>query len=228
VLPRWLREIAPAEPPRPMVLSPSSAFDEDEDPGPFEPSLASAADRQKALERGRLVHRLMQSLPDIAADRRGEAAAQYLSKAAPNFSADEQSAIAQKVLAIIGDKNFAEIFAAGSRAELPVVGRFLRDKAPPIHVSGQVDRLAVTADTVLIADYKTDRRIPENLGEVAAYVTQLALYRAVLTRLYPGKTVRAALLFTEGPRLIEVPAAEMDAALRKVLSENSHAAVKVP
>ena len=48
------------------------------------------------------------------------------------------------------------------------------------------------------------------LGEVAPYITQLALYRAVLSRLYPDKAVRAALVFTEGPRLIEIPGAAME------------------
>jgi ATP-dependent helicase/nuclease subunit A len=226
-LPRWLRELAPAEPPRALVLSPSSAFDDDETGGAFEPSLSSAADRQKALERGSLVHRLMQSLPDIPAEHRKQAAASFLEKRAKNFSADEQTKISDSILAILHDNSFAEIFAPGSRAELPIVGRFLRDNAPPVHVSGQVDRIAVTADAVLIVDYKTDRRLPKNLGEVASYVTQLALYRAVLVRLYPGKTVRAALLFTDGPQLIEIPAAAMDTAIDKVLSQNSHAAVKV-
>ena len=227
-LPRWLRELAPLEPPRAVVLSPSSAFDDDETGGAFEPSLSSAADRQKALDRGSLVHRLMQSLPDIPVEHRQQAAASFLEKRAKNFSADEKIKIADSILAILHDKSFAEIFAPGSRAELPIVGRFLRDNAPPVHVSGQVDRLAVTEKAVLIADYKTDRRVPKDLGDVAAYVTQLALYRAVLMRLYPGKTVRAALLFTEGPLLIEVPAADMDAAIGKVLSQNSHAGVKVP
>ena len=39
--------------------------------------------------------------------------------------------------------------------------------------------------------------------------------RAVLSRLYPGKRVRAALVFTSGPRLIELPAVAMDAAVAK-------------
>jgi ATP-dependent helicase/nuclease subunit A len=227
-LPRWLRELAPAEPPRPMVISPSSAFDDDDTGATFEPTVSSAADRQKALDRGSLVHRLMQSLPDIPAERRKQAAASFLEKRAKNFSADEQAKMVQDILAILDDENFAEIFAPGSRAELPIVGRFARDDGAPLHVSGQVDRLAVSGEAVLIADYKTDRRVPESLGEVAPYVTQLALYRAVLQRLYPGKTVRAALLFTEGPSLIEVPATDMDAAIGEVLSQNSHAGVKVP
>ena len=83
------------------------------------------------------------------------------------------------------------------------------------------------SDTVLIADYKTDRAVPGGLGEVKPYVTQLALYRAVLARLYPGKTVRAALLFTEGPLLMEVPAMAMDEAFTALLAK-SHGPVKVP
>jgi ATP-dependent helicase/nuclease subunit A len=58
--------------------------------------------------------------------------------------------------------------------------------------------------------------VPEKLDDVQPYVAQLALYRAVLMRIYPGKTVRAALIFSDGPRVMEVPAAAMDAALMKL------------
>ena len=87
--------------------------------------------------------------------------------------------------------------------------------------------MAVAGDTVLIVDYKTDRLMPNRLDEVERYVTQLALYRAVLARVFPGKTVRAALLFTIGPKLMEVPGAVMDKALAARLAE-SHAPVKLP
>ena len=100
----------------------------------------------------------------------------------------------------------------GSRAEVPVVGRFTHN-GREIAVSGQVDRLAVTANAVLIADYKTNRPAPRDLEKVPAYVAQLALYRAVLTRLYPGRTIRAALVWTDVPDLMEVSAAALDQAL---------------
>jgi ATP-dependent helicase/nuclease subunit A len=218
VLPHWLRELAPAQPLLPVPLSPSSAFDE-EIAGDA-PAGGSALDRQKALERGRLVHRLMQSLPDIPAERRKAAAEHYLGNATTHIDAAERAALVQRTLAILSDPAFAEIFAAGSRAEVPIVGRIAApDGAAPIHVSGQIDRLAVSDDTVLIADYKTDRVPPKALGEVKPYVTQLALYRAVLARLYPGKTVRAALLFTEGPLMMEVPAAAMDQAFTALMAK---------
>jgi len=213
--PAWLREPAPAEAPLPVPLSPSSAFDEDI--SLIAPSAGSAADRQKALERGRLVHRLMQALPDIPTERRQDAAERYLTNAATDFVPAERAEMARQVLGILDDQNFAEIFAPGSRAEVPIVGRIARKGKDPISVAGQVDRLAVTGDTVLIVDYKTDRIVPDRLDEMHAYVAQLALYRAVLARIFPGKTVRAALLFTDGPKLMEVPAAAMDAALNKLL-----------
>ncbi len=212
--PAWLRQPAPAEMPRRAPLTPSSAFDEDI--ALIAPSAGSAADRQKALERGRLVHRLMQALPDIPPERREDAAERYLANAATDFAAEERAAMAKQVLAILDDKNFAEIFAPGSRAEVPIVGRIACAGRDPIPVAGQVDRLAVTGDMVLIADYKTDRIVPNRLDAVPPYVTQVALYRAVLARVFPGKTVRAALLFTDGPKLMEVPAAAMDAALNKL------------
>jgi ATP-dependent helicase/nuclease subunit A len=217
-VPAWLRQPVPAEAPRSAPLSPSSAFDEDI--ALIAPSAGSAADRQKALQRGRLVHRLMQALPDIPANRRQDAAERYLTNAATEFLPAERDAMARQVLAILDDKNFAEIFAPESRAEVPIVGRVARAGREPIAVAGQVDRLAVTGDTVLIADYKTDRVVPNRLDEVPPYVTQLALYRAVLAAVFSGKTVRAALLFTDGPKLMEVPAAAMDAALAK-LSQGS-------
>ena len=72
---------------------------------------------------------------------------------------------------------------------------------------------------MLIADYKTNRPAPRRIEDVPpAYVTQLALYRAVLAQLYPGKTVRAALIWTDVPDLMEVSAAALDAELARVTS----------
>ncbi len=211
-LPLWLRQLVPNETPPSAPLSPSAAFDEDI--GRAAPSGGSAADRRHALERGRIVHRLMQALPDMPPERREAAAAHYLAQAAADFASAERQEIAQQVLAILADQNFAEVFAPGGRAELPIVGRIPRAGADQLRVVGQVDRLIVTDTSVLIADYKTDRSVPDRLSAVEPrYLAQLALYRAVISRLYPGKAVRAALVFTAGPALIEVSAAAMDAAL---------------
>ncbi len=224
--PQWLRRPAPPEPKRPQPLAPSSAFEEEI--GRIANDAVSAADRQKALEKGRIVHRLLQSLPDIPPERRKDAAERYLGNAAAGFASEQRAQIAARVLAIFDDPRFAGLFAPGSRPEVPIVGRIADALGALRPIAGQVDRLVVTADAVLIADYKTDRRVPSRLEEVKPYVAQLALYQVVLSRIYPDKSVRAALVFTEGPSLMEIPAAAMQTALDEVLRRGCNSAVQVP
>ena len=72
---------------------------------------------------------------------------------------------------------------------------------------------------MLIADFKTNRPAPRRIEDVPpAYVAQLALYRAVLAKLYPDRAVRAALVWTEVPDLMELSAAALDAALTRITS----------
>jgi ATP-dependent helicase/nuclease subunit A len=216
--PLWLRQPLAAAVKHSVAILPSAAFEDDRGAAPAH-SRASPAERRKALARGRIVHRLMQSLPDIPEAARKAAIEHYLTNAAADFTPAEQDEMAQRVLVILNDLIFADLFAPGSRAEVPIVGRIARTGGPALNVTGQVDRLAVTRDAVLIADYKTDRSPPSRLAEVPEpYIGQLALYRAVLARIYPGKTIRTALIFTEGPVVIEVSDGTLDAALAKALA----------
>ena len=51
-----------------------------------------------------------------------------------------------------------------------------------------------------------------------AYIRQLALYRAVVGELYPDRPVRAALIWTDVPDLMEIPATALDQELKTVTS----------
>ena len=211
--PAWLRRDAPAEPAAPVAITPS----QDDAPAERAPPAGSTDPRRIAIARGLLIHRLMQSLPDVAPERRADAARRYLARAGADFSADEQAAFVATTLQLIDDPRFSALFAAGSRAEVPIVGRIARPGLPTLAVSGQIDRLAVTAREVLIADYKTNRPAPRALAEVpSAYVRQLAVYRAVIARLYPGRPVRAVLVWTDVPDVMELAAEALDAALALV------------
>jgi len=53
--------------------------------------------------------------------------------------------------------------------------------------------------------YKTLRPPPESEDVVPAiYLRQLALYGEALARIYPGRAIRCALLWTQGPRLMPI------------------------
>ncbi len=216
-LPPWLARDASGEAASALPLSPSRAYDEETAPAKSS-SAGGRVEREKAMKRGVLVHRLLQSLPDIPRAARDEAARRHLARNGRIFSPEEHEAMLEQVRRVLDDPRFSELFSVGSRAEFSIVGRLMQD-GHSIAVSGQVDRVAVTQDAVLIADYKTNRPAPRRIDDVPpAYVTQLALYRAVLAQLYPGKNVRAALIWTDVPDLMEVSAAALDAELARVTS----------
>ncbi|WMT74943.1 double-strand break repair helicase AddA [Bradyrhizobium sp. Ash2021] len=220
-LPSWLRTPAPSETAAGGLLRPSDPGDGD---GHQVRTGESITLRARALQRGTLVHRLLQSLPDIAIDRRREAALAYLARNADGWSADEQNALAEAALALIVDARFAPVFAPGSRAEVSIVGRLERPGQPKALVSGQIDRLVVTPSEVLIVDYKTNHAPPTLAAEAPqGYVRQLALYRAVLQKLYPKKPVRAALLWTETPELMEISTPALDAQLATLIQRDDRA-----
>ena len=117
------------------------------------------------------------------------------------FDPLQQQAIVAETLAILGHPDFAEVFAPGSFAEVPVAGTI-----GDIVVSGQVDRLAISDNEVLIVDFKTNRAPPTAVeGIPAGYIRQMALYRAVLSRIYPNHTIRSALLWTDSAHLMIIP-----------------------
>jgi len=212
--PSWLDRDAGAEPPSVRLISPALAYDE---AVPVRAVTSGGrVERDKALARGVLVHRLLQSLPDIPRAARADAARRYLARSPAGFSAEERERMVDEIRRLLDDPRFAPLFWPGSRAEVPIVGRL---KGGALAVSGQVDRLAVTGDSVLIADYKTNRPAPRRLADVPPpYVAQLALYRAVLAQLYPDKPIRAALVWTDVPDLMEISEASLDAALTTVTS----------
>lgn len=196
-VPAWARAIAPgASIVDPMAPSRAKRVD----PGLLSPR----GDGQKRFLRGRLIHGLLERLPDVAPERRAEAARAWLKRQ----GAEEQQvdALAREALAVIEDASFASLFGPMSRAEAPIVGEV---EGKPVR--GVVDRLAVDDAEVIVLDFKTDRPAPASAEATAdAYVLQMALYREVMRRIFPGKTVRCALLWTEAPRLMELPQARLD------------------
>ena len=200
ILPVWAQNAPRTEPTPPRPLAPSR-------PRQADPAARSplGAEDGAGLLRGRLVHRLLQSLPDLAPAARPAAARRFLALPVHGLSIRAQEMLAAETLAVLDHPDFAALFAPGSQAEVPVVG-LLGDRA----LSGQIDRLVVTDEAVLIVDYKTLRPPPLDEADVpAAYLDQLATYRAAIATVYPGREVRCALLWTEGPRLMPISAARL-------------------
>ncbi len=206
---RWISQPAPVEPDPPTPLAPSRPLP---DESIAEPRALSplAADDVGRWQRGRLIHELLRYLPAVNAAERARAARRYLAEPAHRLSAEQIEQWAAEALAVIEAPGHAALFSAPSRAEVPLIGT-VKTPRGTFTVNGQVDRLAVLEREVLLVDYKTNRPPPAAAAEVPlAYRRQLALYRALLSDIYPSRTVRAFLLWTSAPCLMEIDAANLD------------------
>ena len=171
------------------------------------PHAASPAGSEQRFRRGRLVHALLQHLPEIAPERRAATARAFAGRPGHGIAADAVEALVAETLAIIGHPDLAPLFGPASRAELALSGLV------GTHVvSGQVDRIAVLPDRILLADYKTNRDPPGRVEDTPVlYLRQLAAYRAVLAGLYPDRAVHAFLVWTQGAQVSAIPDALLDA-----------------
>ena len=194
-LPAWLHRPAPPEPDPPKPLLPSQPSGAE--PGTLSPLAVAGRDRFK---RGLLVHRLLQTLPELPPGERGAAARRFLALPTHAIDPAEQEEICRETIAVLETPEFAALWGPDAQAEVPVVG-LIGGRA----LSGQIDRIVVTADRVLIVDYKTVRPPPRSESEVSAvYLQQLASYRTALERIYPDRSVTCAILWTEAPRLMPI------------------------
>jgi ATP-dependent helicase/nuclease subunit A len=67
---------------------------------------------------------------------------------------------------------------------------------------------------VLVVDFKTNRPSPDRVEDAdPAYLAQMAVYVAVLRAVFPRRRVEAALVWTDGPKLMSIPEELVDATL---------------
>ncbi len=224
-LPDWAHRPAPREQTLVMPLAPSrlAPLETDDAGEPVElhdtpkqspsaadigsPSPLILANGDRFL-RGTLTHALLEHLPSLPTATWQQAATEFLKVRAGTLSTRTQNSIALETLAVLRDPEFSAVFGSNSRAEVPIVGEIAnpRRKGPALRIAGQIDRLVETDHEVLIVDYKTNRPPPmEVAGIPAAYLYQMASYRLVLSQIFKDKPVRAAILWTDGPRLMLVP-----------------------
>lgn len=208
-VPDWLTLPVRSEPEPLPPIRPSSALGAAErmtrpGDGPYAP---------EARLRGTLVHALLERLPALAPEHREAMARAYVRARAPRLAAEVRESVIANARDVLEHEGLGALFGPGSRAEAPIAGKVSTAQGE-LMVSGQIDRLAVLDGEVLVADFKTTARAPRpGQPPPQAYVAQLALYRMLLSEIYPDKRIRTFLVWTSGPVIHELGEPELESAL---------------
>ncbi|SCY52103.1 double-strand break repair helicase AddA [Microvirga guangxiensis] len=208
-VPDWLTLPVRSEPEPLPPIRPSSALGAAErmtrpGDGPYAP---------EARLRGTLVHALLERLPALDPEHRETMARAYVRARAPRLPTEVRESVIANAIDVLEHEGLGALFGPGSRAEAPIAGKVLTTEGE-LMVSGQIDRLTVLENEVLVADFKTTARAPRP-GQPApqSYVAQLALYRMLLSEIYPDKRIRTFLVWTAGPVIHELMEPELESAL---------------
>ncbi|HET7606944.1 MAG TPA: double-strand break repair helicase AddA [Sphingomicrobium sp.] len=193
-IPSWTLKPAPPEarPPRPLAPS-SIAVDDESAPPPSEAMRAAAL-------RGTWIHQLLERLPSVEPAQRGAAADRWLERSAGVSEAAARTEIVAQVCGIIADPHFSPLFGDGSLAEAPLAATLPDGRV----IAGTVDRLLVGKGAVSVVDFKTGRVPPTDAEIPNAHRAQIQAYADALRVIFPGRRISAFLLYTAGPKLIEV------------------------
>ena len=195
-MPDWVNRPAPEEARPPRPLAPSGLGEQEAGEAPL-PSAALAA----AARRGVLIHALLERLPHVPSAERADRAAGWLARQAPEMPAPDRAEVLSAALAVVEAPAFAELFGPDALAEVPLAATVGGQV-----IAGTADRLLISADTITVLDFKTARRPPSTVEDMpATTLRQMAAYVAALEAIYPGRQVRAAVLYTQTPQLFALP-----------------------
>lgn len=187
-LPDWIANGAPTPRAEADIISPSKM--------PGDKWLKADEAAPDATDYGDLVHGLLEAGPE-ARGRLSEIAA-WLK---PAMALERREAAVAEAARVLDDSTFSNLFDAKVHAELPFSAP-LGDRI----IRGQIDRLIVEDDRVLIVDFKSNRTVPTKVADTPpGILEQLGAYAFAAAHLFPGKEIETAILWTATPEIQAIP-----------------------
>jgi ATP-dependent helicase/nuclease subunit A len=207
-LPPWTAE--PAAPaPRDVAARSPSDLGGEKVVGPA----ATGAGEEDALRHGRLVHLMLEHLPELAAPGWRDAAPDIAALEAPDLPRDVIDAAFREAERVLTAPQLAHVFAPDTLAEVGLTGQSAALGAP---VLGTIDRLIVREDSVTAVDFKTNALVPDRPEAVPeGLLRQMGAYAEMLAAIYPDRRVRTAILWSRTGTLMDLPHDLVTAALAR-------------
>ncbi|WP_455480762.1 double-strand break repair helicase AddA [Bartonella sp. B12(2025)] len=224
-LPDFFSHKVPTEPALPKPLKPSIAslsIESDIALFPNQKQLSTSpvlgeknTNRAFSIEYGNLVHRLLQYLPDCAPQSRKDYAQNYLNTKASHWHENQREDALRHVWQILDNPYLKPLFSDLSRAEVSLMG-IVKIGGKEQAVSGQIDRLYITQNSVVFADFKTGTPPEDEASITPRYLLQMALYRKLLQTIHPEKDIQAILIYSKEAKFFKLNPERLDVLLSEV------------
>ncbi len=186
------------------IIRPSSAYQLDEldsEREVFDTKAQAIQNAELARKKGIALHALLEHLPKIGIEKRKKIGFLALEILLPNET-EWHEELVEKALNILSSKEFAFIFGENSRSEVPFLFDAIKNDKK-ITIAGRIDRIIINDEKVIMVDFKSDKLVPKNQDLVpSSYMMQLGLYKLAGKKLFPEKQITAAILWTQGKKLI--------------------------
>ncbi len=191
---------APAPAETPEILSPSDLGGAKALPGD------PGQDEETAMTRGRQIHTLLEVLPSLPEAEWPAAAAALIE--GPD-TADLRALLAEAAR-VLRSRALAHLWGADALPEVGISGEI----AGLGRLQGVIDRLIVSADTVLIVDFKSNILVPGDANACPeGLLRQMGAYAALAAQIYPNHRIETAILWTRDAALMPLPPGLTRAAL---------------
>ena len=203
-LPGWLHEAAPEPEQPPSLRSPSGLGGEKSLPVPDSAEKAEGSEHAAgAMERGTLVHLLLEHLPAGGGKKRRSRAKAILGCTHPDLDEDLFRDVYKEATRILDDPELKFLFGKGSLAEVGITASLKGLNGD--RVLGYVDRLVAEGDRVLAVDFKSNVAVPSSESEMPeAILRQLGAYQEALEQIHPDRQVNVAVLWTRTGEFMQI------------------------
>lgn len=179
------------------------------------PGDPSDSDSEQALAYGRMVHLLLEHLPNISADARENYGIDLLQSNPDTLDDGDHGQLVIDAITLLNTPELAHIFTPDALAEVEITASLPALGNRRIH--GVIDRLIISDAHILAVDFKTNRLVPDTPEAVPeGLLRQMGAYQMALAQIYPNKTIEVAILWTQSTNLMPLPSALITAALARV------------
>lgn len=167
-----------------------------------------------ALAWGRIVHILLETLPDVPNDKRAPTAFAIAQNHPDAGLIPDLDDVVAEATTLLDTPRLHWVFETGL-AEVPISATLPALGGNRLY--GIIDRLIINDNVVTVVDFKSNRITPAAPDQTPdGVVRQMAAYREALRQIYPNHTIKTIILWTRTGETTELSDAALDDALIRV------------